>query len=527
MKKVLAVTIMILFISICVIPSSGIFIKNKSTFVTEIDTIPSFLKSSMSKKITLEKSYKLTIKQDDSIIIFDTEYDDFHPTLAGDIKQRFFACFERTWNDFDYYPDFWYSLDNGMTWEEAGYFSESLGGEYPDADSNDNAFYATFSVNWINDQLWLIYAEDLPNIFGNIIIGEWSPNYFQSIMHPAISCYTRENESWNFGGIAFTCDYGYSGDIEGLPVIYYPTNDYAGVVSWIPELVDYFHSDFAIDEITEMSYAVWDNEVDANLLVRKDNFGEWNAQERHPYIGAWSVGEGTNLSNPSIEAHNDIIIIVTEEAGDIVCFYSNNGFSSQSKTTVVSSAMSPEVKVTFDGEIFACSYVKNGAVYVKKSTDGGATWVNEEQVQDSQAVSEFGSHDLGKGTDGIYSVWEDTRGGDRDIYFGQAYKVTNPELEIKSIKGPIGITATIKNIGDEEATNVEWTLKVTGGILGLINIEKSGTLPILEIDEDLFAKSGIIFGLGKITVIVTVKFGEGLSDKEIVSGTQILFFTLI
>ncbi len=507
-------------------------IEETSLQTREIDTKVYFLYCEKSRSDTLEKALKTSGTQSDSTIINDSEYDDFHPILAGDNRGRFFTCFERTWDGVDYYPDFWCSLDNGVSWEEIGYFSESVGCEFPDADSNDNGFYATVLKDygqWDNE-IWLIYSDDLPHYIDyRGILDEWYPfRECENFLIPAISCYTRVGESWNFGGISFVCDILSPWYSPTCPCIYYENGEYGGVLTYIWS-DNFLNSDIAINEVTEMSYAVWDNEVDANLLVRKDNFGEWDAQNHHPHIGSWSIGDGiTNLSNPSIEAHNNAIIIVCEEEDNIVCFYSDNGFSSIQKNTVVNSAKFPEVKVTFDGNVFVCSYVKDGAVYCKKSENGGANWIEEQKVQDSQAVSEFGSHDLGKGKDGIYAVWEDNRGDDRDIYFGQAYDETKPEIDIISIKGrPVGIIATIENIGNAEATNVKWTMTVIGGILSKINKNSTGTVETLAINCKIYANYGLILGLGPIAITVTVECDEGLYEIDYAKGIQIFIFSLI
>jgi hypothetical protein len=497
-----------------------------SEYCREIDVSPQYVEIDISKEIMLEKSTKMMAPLD-SYIIYDTEYDDLHPTLAGDTSGRFFAAFELTIDGVDYYPDFWYSLDDGMTWDEAGYFSESLGAEYPDVDSNENGFYGTFGgpIDTPGQQ-WVIIAEDLNAITGRV--WDWSAHGFDDFVHMAISSYTMEGELWNYGGLSGT---GYNGyqtyDVEGCPFIFYAVSDTSGVIGWLTNSADYLHSDFAIDETTGMAFSVYDNEVDpTSLLIRKDNFGVWSG-ERHPFVGATAVSDGQNLTNPAIEAHDNDIVIVAEEAGNIVCFYSGNGGSSYSKSTVVTAAMYPDVKVTFDGTIFACSYVKGGAVYRKTSEDGGATWTDEQQIEDSQTDGGFSSHDLGKGKKGIYSVWEDKRGVDKDIYFGQAVEITAPELDIISVKGPIGVTATIKNIGDAEATNVDWEVHVTGGILKQIDKKGSGNEATLGVGAEIKGKSGIIIGLGKIEVVATATCDEGSEDTENANGMQIFIFSLI
>ena len=139
-----------------------------SEYCREINVSPQYIEIDISKEIMLEKSTKMMAPLD-SYIIYDTEYDDLHPTLAGDASGRFFAAFELTIDGVDYYPDFWYSLDDGMTWDEAGYFSESLGAAYPDIDSNEYGFYSTFGGPIdIPGALWLVIAEDLEYITAKI-----------------------------------------------------------------------------------------------------------------------------------------------------------------------------------------------------------------------------------------------------------------------------------------------------------------------------------------------------------------------
>ena len=103
----------------------------------------------------------------------------------------------------------------------------------------------------------------------------------------------------------------------------------------------------------------------------------------------------------------------------------------------------------------------------------------------------------------------------------------NAELSIISITGPIGVTATIKNIGDAEATTVDWSVKVTGGIAGRINKEGNGTEATLGVGAEVKGKSGIIFGFGKIAVVATASCAEGSSDTENANGLQVLIFSLI
>lgn len=479
--------------------------------------------------VTAQKNSDMGMTRDSSII-YDTEYDDYHPTVAGDANDVFFSGFELTIEGDDYYPDFWYSLDGGAYWEEAGYFSESLNAQFPDVDSSENGFYGTFGIPPEADygQQWLVIGEDLAGILASYWV--WSDNGFDDFNSMSISCYAREGEFWNYGGMACTGYNGYSTyDTEGCPFIFYSYTENGGRISWLTNSELYVNADNAIDEVTEMHYAVWDHETDANLLVRKDNFGVWQGDpQAHPYVGAYSVGDTvTKLSRPSIEAHDNNVLICVEAEGGISCIYSSNGMTTTSQSTVSATGTYPEVMSTFDGEVFVCSYVKDGGVYCKISEDGGATWTDEHQIEDSDITDSEEPQDLGKSPKGVFSVWEDGRSTDFDIYFGTALVQTSPDLSIESIKGPIGVKATIKNNGDAEATNAVATMTVKGGLLGMINKEKNKTESTVAIGGEFNIGSGPIIGFGKITIEVTVTCDEGVSDSETKTGTQILFLSLV
>lgn len=185
----------------------------------------------------------------DSTIIYDSDYDDYHPTVAGDLTGRFFTGFDFTSDEIDYYPEFFYSLDAGITWAEAGYFPDSLGSEFPDADSNNNGFYGTFSAPLdYPAQLWALEATlGDPPIAG--WVWDWAQYNLMDFRHNSISSYTRAEEDWNWGGMATVGYFGYDGaDVEGCPYIFYPNEPDSGVIGWTNGVENCVHSDCAIDE---------------------------------------------------------------------------------------------------------------------------------------------------------------------------------------------------------------------------------------------------------------------------------------
>ncbi len=77
------------------------------------------------------------------------------------------------------------------------------------------------------------------------------------------------------------------------------------------------------------------------------------------------------------------------------------------------------------------------------------------------------------------------------------------ELQIINIKGPIGVNAEIKNAGEVDANNLEYTMTVTGGILKLINKTVPGSKTALAPGATEAIGSGLILGLGPITIEIT------------------------
>jgi len=98
--------------------------------------------------------------------------------------------------------------------------------------------------------------------------------------------------------------------------------------------------------------------------------------------------------------------------------------------------------------------------------------------------------------------WEELRdvGIDYNWYMGAIVEGEETELSIINIKGPIGVNAEVKNIGEVSAYNVEYTMIVTGGILGRIFRIASDSVPELAPDETVPIYSDLIFGLGPITI---------------------------
>lgn len=102
-----------------------------------------------------------------------------------------------------------------------------------------------------------------------------------------------------------------------------------------------------------------------------------------------------------------------------------------------------------------------------------------------------------------------------------------PALALTTITGGTGtVSAVIKNTGDGAATNVQWTIKVTGGIFHRINKTFSDSIATLAAGANqTIVTTGKLFGLGPIAVDVSATCNEGSSAT--LSGTGKIFIIFI
>ena len=104
---------------------------------------------------------------------------------------------------------------------------------------------------------------------------------------------------------------------------------------------------------------------------------------------------------------------------------------------------------------------------------------------------------------------------------------TMPELAIESISGGIGAKAIIKNCGECNAENIEWTITVDGGLMGFVHKENTGVITELAIDQKTEVNVGPFFGFGPITITITAEIPGVPLFTEQAEGRVIFFFSKI
>jgi hypothetical protein len=458
-------------------------------------------------------------------IIATGDYPAFHPTLAAGTSDNIFVGADISTDGSTYYPTFLASSDGGITWPDGGYFPDSAGASNPSVDFKPLGFYATITPSVdTSGSIWIIDGTDVTALTG----GTWdfSSNGFDSFINFKIACYTHaghdaqnDTGAWNWGSLAFTGYNNYNGaNTPGCPFVFYQTDDAGnGVIGWVQNSGGCVHANNDIDLVTNMSYEVYDRLVgsDYQILVRKDNMGQWTnsgSYYSHPMVSTKTLTVSGSLQCPDVIAESNIVLIVVQSdvAGnqDIICYHSSNGGSSYTPTTVSSDPadeLYPTITWMKTGNA-VCTYVRGSESYSKISTDGGVTWGAEARVSDETiAPVENNAHDVyGIGGD-AYAIWQDGRGAVTNIYFDKFAHTAAPRIEIGTVAGGVGkVTMEVKNTGDADATNVAWSISVTGGILHKINVQTSGTIATLAAGSSVQVSTDkFIIGLGAITVGLT------------------------
>jgi len=89
------------------------------------------------------------------------------------------------------------------------------------------------------------------------------------------------------------------------------------------------------------------------------------------------------------------------------------------------------------------------------------------------------------------------------------------------IKGGLGVNMVMTNNGTTDITNVTWQIHVEGGILGMINKTKNGTIDIPARGSKTVS-TGMLLGLGAINISARV---AGI--EKTAKGTQFIIFSMV
>jgi hypothetical protein len=482
----------------------------------------------------LEYQERMEVMAGDIQVTID-EYDQYAPAIGVDPANEYLMAFTHEEDFTENQVPWTFSTDGGATWDPGVYY-DILGIESHPAISyrgSEKLFTGTIACDPLEAngaiQHTFMCSDPTDSETYELTFIEWGNSfpYFDRRI-PDIAGYTYPEKDWWYGMIAVVGERDAPGAPD-MPIFNYANYEAAGQ-GWSSYFATYTGcKNAAIDFDTSNGnyFAAFDylDGSDWDILLMTGNAADDGTG--HPTWGDTSlIGDVENTTYPAIGANDDYVIIVaqTNEAGneDIVCYYSDDAGASFQVSYVADSGVDelyPSIVVY--GEEATCTFIMDGDLYSSKTTDGGATWDTPVQVNDVDGTveSEFRYTDIT--TDGTV-VWTDNQMGNLDIYLDNVGGVAQPVIEITSVTAGLGISAVIENTGDAAATDVAWTLSVTGGILNLINVAKSGTIPNLDPGASETITSGLFFGLGSIQIAITADLAT-----ENRAGSIFIIFTSV
>jgi len=212
---------------------------------------------------------------------------------------------------------------------------------------------------------------------------------------------------------------------------------------------------------------------------------------------------------------------------------------------------SPIYEFNRDGDIintFANSYAIYGLAFDDFTPGGPYLWTHSQDGVDPFLV-QVSQFDIAAGeytgvtyvgyyeTEGMaggacFYVEEDTavfvgltQGTPVDQIYGMDVTASDePELEIE-ITGGFGASAVITNVGAGDATEVDWSITLDGGLI-ILGKETTGTIASIPAGESVTISSSLILGIGKSDITVAAECAEGASAEETVTATVLLFLIL-
>ena len=444
-----------------------------------------------------------------NIRLSEHDSDDIHPCITKDLEGNIVVAFTENYNILDNRLAWSYSTDNGESWSQIytedptfdtyndvavvnGPIYYGLLGVYIQPMDEVECFYQIPDVTSLETWAFYSWSGDAPDVSYACISDN---SYLEGQYHEMDGPVNMYIEHLLYAGydipscpnqmiIGFTED----GEIEGGEGTFDGQRDLVTAPAFNADMSNEYmkshHTWHCHLEDSGEDKIVW------KMIIPIEGDTDSTDIEYTPYYAY--VGDGTD---PAIAHYGDNIAIVYMSNGEIKCAYSSNNGDDWSTSTIDSGGY-PDICAV--GSEFQCAYVNNGNLYLVASSDGGATWGEQEKVNDvdGTVVEEEGSIDIHRG--GI--VWTDIRNEDKDIYYASGSAA--PEISIATISGGFGVSAEIENAGTADATNVQWSIDLEGGLV-IVGSHADGTISTLAAGASQKVKIGFVLGIGGVTITAT------------------------
>jgi len=343
-----------------------------------------------------------------------------HPALGdnlgGDLLLGYEAYTDTTLASTMYFNG---SDNDGLSWTSCCYI-DLYGSTYPSMDfwGSASTFYATYipPLSFQNGGSFMLmeFLDPTDPVTWDGVWASYASQGWHSMKMVDIAS-NNGQESWNWGVQSAILSRYYPEDpnfnLYDAPHIFYMLDYNTTYISYLD--LDSCRTTAAyIDNAAQKIYAVYDRYDVADdqyqLVVRQDDFGD---------IGANTMVLEKNFTDldqhiiyPVVAANNNKILVAAATYNDslpgdkdIICFYTNDGdLNNLTNMSVISGSANPENYPEIahvSGDTFYCTYIENDSLYVRKTTDAGASWSPAEMVNetnDETVIAEYRTADLAK-----------------------------------------------------------------------------------------------------------------------------------
>ena len=473
-----------------------------------------------------------------------SDRDDFWPALTKDESSNIVITWTHSVSILDCNPGLAFSTDSGSTFTVKEIMIDGVQ-KYADIALMRGSQHE--QLTGVYDGLWLSCNDELNEAANGVLIDDVTKNPEEWVAWasspqtlPGVKYCEIEDDSYFIetdygpltGPVVFRIDSGQAVDDEWI--LFWSAADLSSyVLTWCaelyldtapasnPDLAPIIDSDPEWTE-NDFFYAVaqHDNENTgrSEIVFKRDvpiTGSDIEFVDEQFYVRTGDL----DAADPEVAASGDSVVVVYMinygSGWDIECSYSDDRGQTWDTSIIANTGgdeKHPEIYMV--GTSVFCIYISDGNLYLTKSEDSGATWGDAEQVNDvdGTVLSEECAADIHPA--GI--VWTDTRNGDKDIYFvgGEAA----PAVGIRSISGGMGVSAEIENMGTADASNVQWSINLDGGLI-LVGKSAEGTINSLPAGGTATISIPFVLGIGSVTI--TVSADDAIRTA---SGTVILFF---